>query len=48
MKKLLGYGALLASSAVAGLFIWRKVESDKLENDLWAEAEKVTEALPRS
>ncbi|WP_165831787.1 DLW-39 family protein [Brachybacterium endophyticum] len=43
MKKLLTYTAVLATSTVAGLLVWRKVESDKLENDLWAEAERVSE-----
>jgi hypothetical protein len=43
MKKLLTYSALLATSAAAGLLVWRKVEADKLENDLWAEAEKISE-----
>ncbi|UQN28725.1 DLW-39 family protein [Brachybacterium kimchii] len=43
MKKLLTYSAVLVSSAVAGVLVWRKVEADKLENDLWAEAEKISE-----
>ncbi|HIY24788.1 MAG TPA: DLW-39 family protein, partial [Candidatus Brachybacterium merdigallinarum] len=28
--------------AVAGVLVWRKVESDQIRNDLWAEAEKVS------
>ncbi|MCG7308085.1 DLW-39 family protein [Brachybacterium sp. ACRRE] len=48
MKKLLTYSAVLVSSAVAGVLVWRKVESDKLENDLWAEAEKISEQQPKA
>lgn len=42
MKKLVAYTALLAGSAVAGVLVWRKVESDQHRNELWAEAEKLS------
>lgn len=40
MKKLLTSLALLAGSAVAGLLVWRKVESDRVD-DLWTQADAV-------
>ena len=30
----------LASLAFAGMLVWRKVEESRLEEDLWAEAER--------
>lgn len=32
---------VVIGTAVTGLLVWRKVEADRLRNDLWAEAEKV-------
>lgn len=43
MKKLLTSLALIVGSAVAGLLVWRKVESDRQE-DLWTEAEHAIDA----
>lgn len=34
MKKLL----VLAATTAAGLVVWRKIQADKAEQDLWAEA----------
>ncbi len=41
MKKLIRVAAILFGAAATGILVWRKVESDNLRNDLWAEAEKV-------
>lgn len=50
--KLVKLAAVLIGTTAAGLLVWRKVEADRLENDLWAEAEKVSAAqdqvAPRS
>lgn len=35
--------AVLVGGVIAGLLVWRKVESDRLRNDLWAEAEQAPE-----
>lgn len=43
MKKLVSYAAVLIGSTVAGLLVWRKVESDRTRNDLWTEAERISE-----
>ena len=40
--KIVKLAAVVIGSTVAGLLVWRKVEGDRLENDLWAEAEKVS------
>lgn len=40
MKKLL----VLALAVVAGLFIWRKVQADREEQDLWTEATSAPDA----
>lgn len=40
MKKLL----ILLAAAVAGLFIWRKVQADREEQDLWTEATSAPDA----
>ncbi|WP_198025451.1 DLW-39 family protein [Brachybacterium phenoliresistens] len=40
--KLVKLAAVLIGTTVAGLLVWRKVEADRLENDLWAEAERVS------
>ena len=42
MKKLRTIAVLLGGIA-AGLLVWRKVDSDRLRNDLWAEAEQAPE-----
>ena len=42
MKKFVKLAAVLISSTAAGVLVWRKVESDRLRNDLWTEAEKVS------
>lgn len=34
MKKVL----ILAAAAAAGFAVWRKIQNDKLEQDLWTEA----------
>lgn len=34
MKKVL----VLAAAAAAGFAVWRKIQNDKLEQDLWTEA----------
>lgn len=34
MKKVL----VLAATAAAGFAVWRKIQNDKLEQDLWTEA----------
>ena len=42
MKRFITVTAALLGTAVAGVLVWRKVESDQIRNDLWAEAEKVS------
>lgn len=42
MKKLIQFAAVLIGTSVAGVLVWRKVESDRLHNDLWAEAERIS------
>ena len=42
MKKFAQIAAVLISSTVAGVLVWRKVESDRLRNDLWDEAESIS------
>ncbi|MCT1653287.1 DLW-39 family protein [Brachybacterium muris] len=42
MKKFVQIAAVLISSTVAGVLVWRKVESDRLRNDLWDEAESIS------
>jgi hypothetical protein len=42
VKKLLKLGAVLAA-VVGGVLVWRKVEADRLENDLWAQAEALSD-----
>nr|WP_239552472.1 DLW-39 family protein [Brachybacterium muris] len=32
----------MISSTIAGVLVWRKVESDRLRNDLWDEAESIS------
>lgn len=52
--KFVRLAAVLIGTAVTGILVWRKVESDRLREDLWAEAEKVfvdedrTPAAPRT
>ena len=40
MKKLL----VLLAVALAGLFVWRKVQADRAEQDLWTEATTAPDA----
>jgi len=42
VKKFAQIAAVLISSTVAGVLVWRKVESDRLRNDLWNEAEALS------
>ncbi|MBM7502377.1 DNA primase large subunit [Brachybacterium muris] len=42
MKKFGQIAAVLISSTIAGVLVWRKVESDRLRNDLWDEAESIS------
>lgn len=44
MKKLLTSIVVIAASTVAGLLVWRKVESDR-QDDLWAEADRLAGEL---
>ncbi|WP_157235959.1 DLW-39 family protein [Brachybacterium sp. P6-10-X1] len=44
MKKLISCTAVLIGSTVAGLLVWRKVESDRHRDELWSEAERVSAA----
>ena len=44
MKRFITVTAALLGTAVAGVLVWRKVESDQIRNDLWDEAEKVSAA----
>ncbi len=41
MKKLV----VLAGAALAGFAVWRKLQADKLEQDLWTEATQETADL---
>ncbi|MCS6711839.1 hypothetical protein JSY14_07320 [Brachybacterium sp. EF45031] len=38
--KLLRIALVVAGSTLGGLAVWRTVEKSRLENDLWAEAER--------
>ena len=40
MKKFIATTAVVLTTAVAGILTWRKVESDRIRNDLWNEAER--------
>ncbi|HJB10663.1 MAG TPA: DLW-39 family protein [Candidatus Brachybacterium merdavium] len=42
MKKLIQFAAVLIGTSLAGILVWRKVETDRLHNDLWAEAERIS------
>lgn len=42
MKKFITTVAVLIGTSVAGILTWRKIESDRLRNDLWSEAERVS------
>ena len=42
MKKFITTVAVLIGTSVAGILTWRKVESDRIRNDLWNEAERVS------
>ena len=40
--KFVRLAAVLIGTAATWILVWRKVESDRLRDDLWAEAEKVS------
>ncbi|MDN5898805.1 MAG: DLW-39 family protein [Brachybacterium sp.] len=42
MKKFITAAAVLTGTSIAGLLAWRKVESDRIRNDLWNEAERIS------
>lgn len=42
MKKFITTVAVLIGTSVAGILTWRKIESTRLRNDLWSEAERVS------
>ena len=42
MKKFITAAVVLIGTSVAGILTWRKVESDRIRNDLWNEAERVS------
>ncbi|MFC7455752.1 DLW-39 family protein [Brachybacterium sp. GCM10030267] len=42
MKTFIKVAAVLIGTSAAGLLAWRKVESDRMRNDLWSEAERVS------
>ncbi|NMA76277.1 MAG: hypothetical protein GX960_03315 [Actinomycetales bacterium] len=42
MKKFITAAVVLLGTSLAGILAWRKVESDRLRNDLWSEAERVS------
>lgn len=42
MKKFITAAVVLLGTSIAGILTWRKVESDRIRNDLWSEAERVS------
>ncbi|MGO1505315.1 hypothetical protein H3H54_00200 [Brachybacterium sp. Z12] len=40
MKKFITAAVVLLGTSLAGILTWRKVESDRIRNDLWTEAER--------
>ena len=42
MKKFIATTAVVLTTAVAGILTWRKVASDRIRDDLWTEAERVS------
>jgi len=42
MKKFITAAVVVLTTSVAGILTWRKVESDRIRNDLWNEAERVS------
>ena len=40
MKKFITAAVVLIGTSLAGILTWRKVESDRIRNDLWTEAER--------
>src|SRR5699024_7704938 len=42
VKKLIQFAAVLIGTSLAGILVWRKVETDRLHNDRWAEAERIS------
>lgn len=48
MKKFITAGAVLIGASIAGVLTWRKIESDRIRNDLWTEAEQAFAAQDAS
>ena len=48
MKKFVTAGVVLIGTSIAGVLTWRKIESDRLRNDLWTEAEQAFAAQDAS
>lgn len=44
MKNFLKISAAVLGTAVAGVLAWRAAEAKQLDNDLWAQAEKLTDS----
>ncbi|MEE1650363.1 DLW-39 family protein [Brachybacterium sp. J144] len=42
MKRFITAVAVLIGTTAAGLLAWRKIESDRIRNDLWSEAERIS------
>jgi hypothetical protein len=42
MKKFITATVVLLGTSLAGILAWRKVESDRIRNDLWNEAERIS------
>lgn len=42
MKKFITAAVVLLGTSAVGILTWRKVESDRIRNDLWNEAERVS------
>lgn len=40
MKKFITAAVVLTGTSIAGILTWRKIESDRICNDLWTEAEQ--------
>ena len=43
MKNVIKFAAVVIGTSLAGILAWRKLETDRLRNDLWAEAERVSD-----
>ena len=48
MKKFITAAAVLLGTSIAGVLTWRKIESDRIRNDLWTEAEQAFAAQDAS